>query len=173
MTRPPAGEADSLAPLAAALRDRAHAAADEVLARADEDARESLDRAHQEAEALLGQARAKGAADGQAVLAAERAGAARRARAVLLAAQQAAHDDLRTAAREAVRALREDPDYPAMLEALRARALSDLGPGAVVTTLDRGGIVAESGPRRIEYSLEGLADDLVDEVVDRAEPWSP
>jgi vacuolar-type H+-ATPase subunit E/Vma4 len=173
MTRPPAGEADSLAPLTAALRDRARAAADEVLARADEDARESLDRAHQEAAAMLAQARAKGAADGAAVLAAERAGAARQARAILLAAQQAAHDDLRTAAREAVRALREDPDYPVMLEALRARAQVDLGPGAVVTTLDGGGIVAESGPRRIEYSLAALADDLVDEVVDRAEPWSP
>ena len=173
MTRPPAAGADSLAPLTAALRDRAGAAADEVLARADEDARALLDRAHREAEAILAQARAKGAADGAAILAAERAGAARRARGVLLTAQRAAHDDLRTAAREAVRALRDDPDYPVMLEALRARAQFDLGPGAVVTTLDRGGIVAESGPRRIEYSLEGLADDLVDEVVDRAEPWSP
>lgn len=171
MTSQPEFESGSLAPLAAALRDRAHAAADEVLARADEDAQVVLDRARQQADVLLAEARARGAADGAAVLAAERAGAARRAREILLAAQRVAHDDLRAAAREAVRGLRDDEEYPVMLEALRDRALGDLGPGASLVELDRGGIVAEYGQRRAEYSLEALADDLVDDMVDREQPW--
>ena len=107
-----------------------------------------------------------------AVLAAQRAGAQRQAHGVLLAAQLAAQDDLRGAAREAVSALRDDPEYPNVLEALRARARADLGADAAITELDGGGIVAESGHRRVEYSLQALADDLVDQAIASAEPWS-
>lgn len=172
MTRQTVVPTDALAPLTTALLDRARGAADEVLARADEDALAALGRARAQADALLAEARAKGAAEGAAVLDAQRAGAQRRARGVLLAAQRAAHDDLRAAARGAVRAVRDDPDYPAMIEALRARAMRDLGPGTSITELDAGGIVAESGQRRAEYSLDALADDLVDQVVAIADPWS-
>ncbi|MGB7982054.1 MAG: hypothetical protein WCF36_14835 [Candidatus Nanopelagicales bacterium] len=172
MTPQAAVDADSLAPLAAALRDRARAAAAELLSQADADAQAVLAAAQQEADDLLAEARTKGAADRAAVLAAQRAGAQRRAHGVLLAAQLTAHHDLRGAAREAVRALRDDPDYPIMLEALRARARDDIGAGAAITELEDGGIVAESGPRRVEYSLQALADDLVDQGIAHAEPWS-
>lgn len=172
MTPQAAVAADPLAPLAAALRDRARAAAAELLAQADADAQTMLATAQQEAEALLTKARAKGAEDGTAVLAAQRAGAQRRAHGVLLAAQLAAQDNLRVAAREAVRALRDDPDYPRMLEALRTRARDDLGSDAAITEVQGGGIVAGSGHRRVEYSLQGLADDLVDQAIAHAEPWS-
>ena len=172
MTPQAAVAADSLAPLAAALRDRARAAAAELLAQADADAQAVLAAAQQEAEALLAEARAKGAEDGAAVMAAQRAGAQRRAHGVLLAAQLTAHDDLRVAAREAVGALRDDPDYSIMLDGLRTRARDDLGADASITELAGGGIVAESGPRRVEYSLQALADDLVDRAIAHAEPWS-
>ncbi len=172
MTPGAAVAADSLAPLAAALRDRARAAAAELLARADADAQGVLAAAQREADALLAEARAKGTADGAAVLAAQRAGAQRQAHGVLLAAQLAALDDLRGAAREAVSALRDDPQWPDMLEVLRARAREVLGADAEITELEGGGIVAESGHRRVEYSLTELAETLVDQAIARADPWS-
>ena len=51
-----------------------------------------------------------------------------------------------------------------MIQALRARAISALGDQATVTELEGGGIVAEAGPRRLLYSLAGLAEDLMDRM---------
>jgi vacuolar-type H+-ATPase subunit E/Vma4 len=165
---------DHLDPLVAALRERAAADAAALLADADADADATLSQARAEADELLAEARAKGDADARAVLAAERARAEREARAVLLAAQRAAHDDLRRAAREAVCGLRGDPAYPALVAALRERALAELGPDATVTELPRGGVAARSGSRRVEFSLGGLADDLVDRLgADVEELWAP
>ena len=59
--------------------------------------------------------------------------------------------------------LRDDPDYPTMLEALRARALRDLGPDAVVTELEAA--ASSPSPARAGSSTRWrrLADDLVDD----------
>jgi vacuolar-type H+-ATPase subunit E/Vma4 len=179
----PLARTEALAPLASALLDRARRDAEAALTRADEDALATVAAARAEADALLADARAKGAADGAAVSAAERMRAERTARGMVLAAESAAREDLRMAAREAVRGLRHDPQYPAMVEALQARAERELGPELTVTELEAGGILAEAGPRRVEYSLEALADDLMDRLdrtdrvaqVDRPgqEPGSP
>ena len=155
---------EAFAPLASALLERADRDARTAVARADEDALAVVAQARTEADALLADARAKGVADGAAVSAAERMRAEREASRIVHEAQSAAREDLRRAAREAVRGLRHDPQYPAMIEALRARATDALGPGATVTELEAGGIVAEAGSRRVELSLDALADDLMDRM---------
>ncbi|HSO03163.1 MAG TPA: hypothetical protein VLQ92_01685 [Candidatus Limnocylindrales bacterium] len=160
----PLARNEALAPLASALLDRARLDAQGTVARADEDAQALVARARAEADALLADARAMGAADGAAVTAAARMRAERDARRITLEAESAAREDRRRAAREAVRGLRHDPAYPEMLEALRARATHELGPDVTVTELEAGGILAEAGPRRIEYSLDALADDLLDRM---------
>ncbi len=174
MTPDPAGQtAKHMAPLVAALRDRAAHEAAEVLAAADADVEDIIDRARTEADGLLAQARAKGEADAAQVLAAQRARAHREARTVTLAAQQSAGQEARQAARDAVSALREDPRYPQLLAALRARVEHELGSGATIVELPRGGIRATLGDQHLEFSLDGLADDLLDRGSDLSELWSP
>jgi vacuolar-type H+-ATPase subunit E/Vma4 len=162
-----------LDPLVAALVDRARRDAAEVLAAAEAEAQQVLGAARADADALLAEARSRGAADAAALLAAERARAERTARGVVLAAQQAAHESARQAAREAVSQLCDDPAYPPLVAALRARAVRELGPGVEVTELAGGGLVAEAGGRRLEFDLADLADDLLDSLDrDRAELWA-
>lgn len=168
---------EALAPLVSALLERARRDAHAALDRADEDALGVVAQARAEADTLLMDARAKGAADGAAVSASQRLRAERQARALVLAAESEAREDLRTAAREGVAGLRSDPRYPEMIQSLRARATRELGPGATVTELEGGGILAEAGSRRVEYSLLALAEDLTDRIdrTDRMdqEPGSP
>ena len=165
--RPPAGAVgdqrhDPLAPVRDALLERARRDADAMLRAADADAAAVLATARDQAAAIHEEARSRGRADAAAVLAAERARGAREARAVVLGARRAAHDALRAAGREAVGTLRDDPGYPAFLDALRRRIAAELGPEAVVTEHPRGGLVGECDGRRVEYTLDCLADTVVD-----------
>ena len=155
---------EALAPLVSALLERARRDSREALARADDDALAIVAAARAEADALLADARAKGVADGVAVSAAERMRAEQDGRRMVLEALSAAREDLRGAAREAVSGLRHDPRYPEMIQALRTRAERELGPETTVTELEAGGIVAAAGPRRVAYSLDALADDLMDRM---------
>ncbi len=165
---------DPLAPLIATLIERAEREAAEVLAQADADAAATVARDRAEAESIRAEARAKGATDAANVLSAERARAEREARALLLAAQQEAHESARRAARDAVCGLKDDPGYPALVAALRARAEAQLGPGARIVELPRGGIAAHADDRRLEFGLDALADDLIDDLgADIAELWAP
>jgi vacuolar-type H+-ATPase subunit E/Vma4 len=157
-----------------ALLSRARADAAATLAAADTSSAEAMTEAQHEADAILAEARATGRADAAVVLAGERARAARTARGVILAAQREAYEAMRRRARDAVSGLRDDPSYPALLEALRRRARLELGPEAVLREHPRGGVVGEGAGRRVEYTL----DDLADEVVDRLGPeldgvWAP
>lgn len=168
------GPGHPLEPLVRALRGRADRDAAEQLAHADADAAAALADARARADEVLAKARSAGEQDAAAMLAAERARAEREARAVLLAAQQDAYEAARSAVRAAVRGLRDDPAYPALIDALRDRATRELGPGATTTELPGGGIEARAGGRRVEYSLDGLADDLLEQVGgDLTELWAP
>lgn len=162
---------DPLAPVAAALLDRAHRDADAMLAAADAAAAATLAAARDEAVQLRALALEKGAADGAAVLANERSRAERTARGVVMAARRAADDRLRQAARDAVSDLRSDPSYPRILAGLRARATRERGASAVISEYPRGGIVAEADGTRVEYSLDGLADDVMDRL-EAADEWT-
>ena len=69
--------------------------------------------------------------------------------------------------------LRSDPTYTVLLDRLRERAREALGPGALIREHDRGGVVAEAGTRRVEYTLDGLADSCLDRLgVQVEELWS-
>ncbi len=165
---------DPLAPLITTLIERAEREAAEVLAQADAEAAATVAHARAEADSIRAEAQAKGAADAANVLSAERARAEREARALLLAAQQEAHESARRAARDAVCSLRDDPGYPELVAALRSRAEAQLGPGARIVELPRGGIAAHADDRRLEFGLEALADDLIDDLgADIAELWAP
>jgi vacuolar-type H+-ATPase subunit E/Vma4 len=151
----------SLEPLIQALLRRARHDADDVLAQADAEVAAVLQRAEAEADRILAAARERGAADGSASAAATRAGAQRRARSVLLDARRAAAEDERRAAREAVRTLMDDAEYPAVRAALVARARSELGADAVIADLAQGGVRATAAGRSIRYALDDLADELL------------
>lgn len=169
-----ASSQDPLEVLASTLLARARSDAESARAAADADAELALARARAEADAMLADARARGAADGAAVVATERARAEREARGVLLHAQREAHDELRRAARAAVSALRDDPFYPALLKTLRDRVAQELGPEVAITEMAAGGVLAEAGCRRIAYSLDDLADDVMDRLGSELdELWSP
>jgi vacuolar-type H+-ATPase subunit E/Vma4 len=173
-TMGPVGRGDPLAPLAAALLQRAREEADTLLSDADARAGAALAEARATAEGILAEARARGRADADAVLSAARARADRRARAIVLAAQREALDSARLAARRAVRGLRDEPDWPELREGLRRRAHEQLGPDAVLTDLPDGGLVATAGGRRLDLSLDALADDVVAGLgADPAELWQP
>ncbi len=108
---------------------------------------------------MLAEARAEGAAAAEARARAERAGARRRARETVLAAKGEAYAELRRRARAAARALGEDPELIARLTELAgARA----GVGATVARQPGGGVIAEAAGRRVDATMETLADQAVD-----------
>jgi vacuolar-type H+-ATPase subunit E/Vma4 len=160
-----------LAPLRAALLERARADAAAELAAADADAERAVEEARTQAEALVRQAREQGRADAAEVVALERARAQRLAREVVLGARAAAVERLRDEARAAVRCLGTDADYPRLRAALAERAGRELGPGAVTTESDGGGVVAVRGSRTLSYTLDGLADLLVDRAGAEVDGW--
>jgi vacuolar-type H+-ATPase subunit E/Vma4 len=173
-TQAPPARGDPLQPLIEALLGRARRDAAELLGAADADARATLAQAHARAGDILADARAKGQADADVVRAGARARAEREARAILLAAQERALEEARREVRHAVRGLRDDPAYPEVLRSLGQKARAELGEAADVRELPSGGIEARLGDRRVEYSLEGLADDLLEQAVaDPAELWAP
>ena len=165
MTRPsPAQLHAALDPVRRTLLDRARADADAELAHADADAAAALAQARAEAAAILARATADGERDAGQASARERASTQREARSTVLRARSAAHAELRARSRAAAVALREDPGYPTMLQALRARATAALGPGATVLEARDGGVVAEAPGRRIDASLPALADRALDRL---------
>lgn len=151
-----------LTPVGAALLASARREADAVLADADDEVAAELAEAQGRADAILSEAAAQGAADAEAVMRTELLRARREARGVVLRAQEQARGRLRSEVHARLRALREDPAYPELREALAARARADLGPGAAVEDDPSGGVVATDGSRRASYSLAALADRVLD-----------
>jgi vacuolar-type H+-ATPase subunit E/Vma4 len=157
-----------------ALLDRARMDADAALTGADTEAAAMLAAARARAAQLVTEARAEGERDAAAVGARLRARAQREARAAVLHAQAAAYAELRRRSRAAVRALREDPAYPELLAALRARARAQLGAAATVREHPDGGVVAEAPGRRLDAGLDALADAALDGLgAEVQELWAP
>ena len=154
----------ALAPVRTALLDRARADADAALEQADAAAAAVLAAARAQAEALLHEARAEGRRDAADVRVREAARARREARTTVLRAQQAVYTDLRHRAGTAVRQLRADPCYPALLDRLRGQALAELGPDAKLSEASEGGLVAEVPGRRPDLTLAALAERAVDDL---------
>jgi vacuolar-type H+-ATPase subunit E/Vma4 len=131
---------------------------------AREDAAGRIRRATAQAETLLEQARAEGEAQAADAVARELARAGREARTIVLRARADLADQVRSAARTAVVALRDDPGYPALRERLVAMALAALGTDAVVTEAPDGGIRATRGSRSVDLSLPVLAERAFDRL---------
>lgn len=168
----PAG--DGLAPVREALLARARADVEGIRAEAAADADATLAHARQQAEAILAEARARGASEAEVVAAAARARARRQARGLLLAAQREAYEALRRRSREAVRALRDDPAHPTLRQRLERVALELAGAGATIVETSDGGVVAEAPGRRVDCSLDWLADRAVATLGAGVEAlWSP
>jgi vacuolar-type H+-ATPase subunit E/Vma4 len=148
----------------AALLADAQADAQELLARADQEAAEQLAHAREQAASLLDTARADGAREATDRLVRERAGTRREARQRVLAARKAALDELCVRARDAVRALADEDDYPELIERLRLLATAQLGSDAAITVDPDGepGVVASDGRRRVDYRLVTLADRAIE-----------
>lgn len=165
---------DPLRPVRDALLARARADAHVMLDQADKDGTASLARDQDRAEAILADARAQGEADARLVVDAERARARRRARGVVLAAQREVYEDLRTGVRQAVRALRDDPAYDGWRERMGDQARAALGADTVVTDHPGGGVLAEARGRRVECTLDGLAEQAIAALATDLEGlWAP
>ncbi|MGZ4610155.1 MAG: hypothetical protein ACXV2H_07855 [Actinomycetes bacterium] len=161
-TAPVALPTDPLAAVRAALLAAATADAQRVLAGVDAEVAEARAAAEERAAALRDAAAAQAAADAATIAAEARARARRQERAILLAAQRSAYEQLRAQARAAVRDLRRDPGYPALLTRLTAAARQRLGPTALVREHPDGGVLAEDGGRRLSLTLDAATDRAVD-----------
>lgn len=165
---------DPLAPVRDCLLARARADAERVRAEAAAEAEAVLAQARQRAEAILAEARERGASQGVRVTAAAGARARRRARGLLLASQRQAYETLRRRSRDAVRALRDNPNHLLLRQRLERVARDLAGPGAAVIETADGGVVAEAPGRRVDCSLDALADRAVDALGAEAEGlWAP
>jgi vacuolar-type H+-ATPase subunit E/Vma4 len=170
----PAGTDEALEPVRAWLLGAARADARRLRAEAAADADRLLARAKAEAAAILAEARAQGTAEGASLGTAEQARRRRHDRRLLLEAERQAYEELRARSRAAVRALRDDPGYPALGERLARLAQAAAGPGAVVSQHPDGGVVAEAPGVRVDCTLDGLAARAVDALGEEVTGlWTP
>ena len=168
------GAGGALEPVRAWLLAAARAEAEHLVAEAAADAEHLLAGARAEVDAILAEAREQGSAEGSALAAAERARTRRLARRLILDAERQAYEELRARSCAAVRALRQDPGYPALRERLTRLALAAAGPGARVSEHPDGGVVAEAPGIRVDCTLDGLAERAVVALGGEvAELWAP
>ena len=164
--------ATAVEPVRAALLGAARAAADREVAAAQRYAAEVLDTATAGVAATQAAAAGVGRAEAAARTARAQAQARRERRAAELRAQAAAYDELRERVRAAVRAL--PASFPRLRERLVAQALAELGPDARITDTPDGGLLAETPGRRLDLSLDALADLAVHALGAEASLlWSP
>ena len=149
-----------------ALLTDARSRAQEIVAQAETEAAEQIEPARRQADALVAAARAQGEADGRLEATREEAVARFSARMTVLAEQRASYDELRRRARAAVLRLRDEADYPELLERLAAAARRDLGDDAQlqIDPPDVGGVRGTAGTRAVDYTLVALADRCVDDL---------
>jgi vacuolar-type H+-ATPase subunit E/Vma4 len=164
----------ALEPVRAWLLAAARAEAERLVAEAAADAERLLAGARALTEAILVEARRQGTAEGSALAAAEQARSTRLARRLVLETERQAYEDLRARSRAAVRALRQEPGYPALRERLARLALAAAGPGADVSEHRDGGVVAQAPGIRVDCTLDGLAERAIAALGGEvAELWAP
>jgi vacuolar-type H+-ATPase subunit E/Vma4 len=150
----------SLEALEAALRRSTTQRVETTIARARDAASARTERARAETAALARRARDDGHAAADAVSARARAAQRRSSTATVLDAEQGALRELHARVRDAVLHLREEPDYQQLLDGLTARVRARLGADARVVRDPEGlgGVIAEHGSRRLDYTLPALAE---------------
>ena len=168
---------EALVAVCDALLAAAWAGAEQILAHADERAREVLQQAQSHADQIRAASRDRDAAAAAELVAAQRSDAERQARGMVLAAEQVEYEALRDAARLAVAHLRDEPEYPGLRRRMAALVRRLLGDEAEVHDAAGGGVIATAAGRSVDLRLSRLADRAVDVVLagappagDRAEP---
>ncbi|MEV7011401.1 V-type ATP synthase subunit E [Streptosporangium sp. NPDC051022] len=165
---------DPLAPLIDGMLRRARADAAAIGSAAEKEAAETVETARREAQALLAEARASGAAQARKRENAERARVRHQARGVELAARREVLEELRTRAVAAVRALRDDPLHPRLVERVSAMIRAAGGEDLVIREHPGGGVVAEGRGHRVDCTLDALAGRAVDALGGKVERlWAP
>jgi vacuolar-type H+-ATPase subunit E/Vma4 len=159
------GLANALDPVRQALLAWARADADAIRTNSEADAHATLSAATAQAERIRSEARRQGTADADAAIDTDRSAARRAAQALVLRARREAYERLRAAAREKVRALRDEPDFPAARERLVHAVRKALGPEAMISQAADGGVVGVTAGRRLDLSLGGFADRVTDAVL--------
>lgn len=156
----------NLDPLRQALRTETEAEADRQRAEITAECARIVAEAGAAAEALAREARRDGERAAAREAARRRAAAARRARETVLAARRGLVDELRIRARRAVLELREEPQYPALLERLSSAARAQLGRDTEleVDPPGRGGVIGRSRNASVDYTLPAMADRAVDGI---------
>lgn len=136
--------------------------AGQVVAQARAVAEATVTAARDAAQAAVADARASGIAQATPVAAGELNRSRQAARAVSLGAARAAHEEIAGRIRAAVLALRDEPGYPRLRDALAARAAQAAGPDAQVADHPEGGVIARAGGVVVDCSLPRLADRAVE-----------
>ncbi len=152
----------ALRPVRADLLQRAGQEAEATLTRARGEAAALVAQASREAEAAVTRAAQDGAAQARPVAAAELSRARRAVRSAALGRETRTRDEVAGQIREAVCALRDEPDYSQFRDRLADLALRAAGPDADVSEHPDGGVIARAGGVVVDCSLPRLADRAVE-----------
>jgi hypothetical protein len=152
----------ALEPLRVALLRQAQREADAAVAAAERQAAEELSVATTAADARVAAARQRGEAEAANAAVIDDARIRQEARTLILLAETSVYDEMRRRIHEEVRRLRDDSCYPRLRERLEIEARARLGSDAVSHDDPMGGLVIEAGGRRIEATLDALADWALD-----------
>jgi vacuolar-type H+-ATPase subunit E/Vma4 len=154
----------ALAPVRDALLQAARADVAGLLGEAADQAREVTATARRRAEATHAAARAAGVADASRSVTAARTSHQRQARASSLRVRRDAYEQLHQRVRAAAGALATGPDYDSLRATLVTAAQRLLGPDVVITEATGGGVIAQSGNRRLDLSLAGFAERAANRI---------
>jgi len=158
---------DELAPLRSALLREARSDADRVSAEAAADIDRHMREAEHRVAALREEARNSGQSQAEAAAVLQVTAAGREARRLVLAARHGAYLALRDAIRDRL------DDAPRLRSAFVRRVRRVLGAGVTTTTVP-GGVVGVSEDRRVECTIDGLAETALERLgVAVEEMWSP
>jgi vacuolar-type H+-ATPase subunit E/Vma4 len=152
----------ALEPLRVALLRHAQREAEAAVAAAERQAAEEQAVATTEADARVSAARKRGEAEAANAAVIDDARVRQEARTLILLAETSVYDEMRRRTHEAVRRLRDDSCYPRLRGRLETEGRARLGADAVSHDDPTGGVVIEAAGRRIEATLDALADWAVD-----------
>jgi vacuolar-type H+-ATPase subunit E/Vma4 len=162
----------ALEPLPTALMARAREEAKECVAQMRRRTASELDAARAAADQAVQDARIRGETEAATAVAIEDATVRRQVRTLLLAARRSVYEQLRTHIQSDVKQLHGEPIYRDLRATMTSAGRSLIGPGAVVREVDDGCVIEASG-RRVEVTLESLADWALAGVLADAQGWTP
>ncbi len=153
---------DALAPLRSFLLTAAQNDAAIAQRTAQTQADALLEKAESERDRVLAEATDEGKRTAAATAALRSARVRRQANEVMLSQREAIRQRLRTTVEKAATALRDEPRYAVLHTRLVACGRALLGPDAVILEKPEGGILVETGSRRLDLSLPTLATATLD-----------